>query len=391
MKILLVEDDQHTRELLSATLSAHRYVVDVVADGLSGLEMATQWRYDLILLDVLMPTLNGIEVCRRLRAQGEQTPILILTTQASNEDVVTGLDAGADDYLAKSCASSQLLARVRALLRRSGNASALPVLTWGQLCFDPTLARVTYHQQPIPLRPKEYSLLELFLRHPRRIFSRSAIIDQLWSIDETPVEGSVTNLVKDLRQRLKSAGMAADLIETVYGLGYRLKAAPEEAQKVLKREDSDVLRKNIGMSDLPVLTVDRLENRDDRLHQGMVAIQQITERFWLSLEQRIAVLEAAKRSLQTGSLDLQQQKAARREAHKLVGGLGTFGYTKASEIVQTIERLLETEVNPKSQAVAHLSQLLEELKQELLKPLTEQPIAERKYCQEVIYLKSVNE
>jgi DNA-binding response OmpR family regulator len=118
VKILLVEDDEHTCELVSATLEAHRYAVDVVTDGEAGLEMALQWPYDLMLLDVMLPRLNGIEVCRRLRSKSCQTPILILTTRGASEDVIAGLDAGADDYVVKSCEPDQLMARVRALLRR---------------------------------------------------------------------------------------------------------------------------------------------------------------------------------------------------------------------------------------------------------------------------------
>lgn len=373
MKILLVEDDQHTSELLSATLSAHRYAVDTVADGSDGLELAIQWSYDLILLDILLPTLNGVEVCRRLRTQGCQTPILMLTTKNSNEDIVAGLDAGADDYVAKGCDSSQLLARVRALLRRGGQATAAPVLTWERLCLDPALAQVTYNQQVIALRPKEYSLLELFLRYPQHILSRSTIIDHLWSMEEPPIEGSITNLIKDLRQRLKSAGMVTDLIETVYGLGYRLKAAPKETG-IAERENVERSSKDEGNASKIVSRIEQGDSWNVREQRGITAAQQIAERFWTSLKQRIGVLEAAAQSLQAGSFSLQQGKAARKEAHKLAGGLGTFGYAKASEVAQAIENLLETAllenllgVSQKTQLANQLAQLLEELQQSLTK------------------------
>ncbi|WNZ21539.1 response regulator [Leptolyngbya sp. NK1-12] len=381
MKILLVEDDEYTGQVLSATLSAHRYAVDTVTDGSVGLELATRWNYDLILLDVLLPTLNGIEVCRRLRAQGCQTPILILTTKDSNDDVVTGLDAGADDYLAKSCESSQLLARVRALLRRSGMVSPSPVLTWGPLCLDPALAQVTYHQQVISLRPKEYSLLELFLRHPQRILSRSAIIDHMWPMEETPVEGAVTNLIKDLRQRLKSAGMTADLIETVYGLGYRLKTAPVPEEKTEEKTEEK--------SELGHATTSPRENQREtpslaeinfpsemRQQRGKTAIQQIAERFYGSLEQRLAVLEATALLFHADGCNLQQQKVARTEAHKLAGGLGTFGCSKASDIARAIERLLETRLSQQARVADRFSRLLAELRQELGQPQTYQPMAD---------------
>ncbi len=350
MKILLVEDDLAISELLCATLSQHRYAVDAVADGSVGLELAAQWSYDLILLDILLPSLNGIEVCRQLRAQGCRTPILILTSQDAHEDVVAGLDAGADDYLVKSIAPAQLLARLRALLRR-GEPVALPILTWGQLCLDPAQARVTYSQQEIALRPKEYSLLELFLRHSQRVLNRSAIIDHLWPMEEPPVEASVTNLIKDLRQRLKAAGMVDPLIETVYGLGYRLKAAPISAPV------------SAPTAVQPAAETAAASSPEQR---GRMAIQQIGERFQLSLEQRMSQLEAA---LRQPARSATQRQAAQSEAHKLAGGLGTFGHRKASELARSIEQLFAMQESQEAQFSSQLTELLQELKQELAKPL----------------------
>lgn len=359
MKILLVEDDPSTSELLSTVLSSHHYVVDAIADGTAALALATQWHYDLILLDILLPKLNGIEVCRRLRAQACPTPILMLTVKDSNEDVITGLDAGADDYVAKSCDSSQLLARVRALLRRRGHIPSSPVLTWGLLRLDPISAQVSYRENPLVLRPKEYHLLELFLRHPQRIFSRSAIIDQLWSIDDPPIEGSITNLIKDLRQRLKSAGMEIDLIETVYGLGYRLRTAPVEPTQTASEptEKKETTRKK-------AFTTQAHEVKTIREQRGIAVIEKVTERFQVSLEKRIAVLETAERSLNTNPFPAEQQDELRKEAHKLAGGLGTFGYVKASKIAQDIEDLFD-EAKDQRTLANHFSQLLERLKQEL--------------------------
>lgn len=364
MKILFVEDDEHTSALITATLSAHRYAVDIVTDGVAGVDMATHWSYDLILLDVLLPTLSGIEVCRCLRAQNVRTPILILTTKDSDEDVIAGLDAGADDYVAKSCAPSQLLARVRALLRRGGSGAASPLLAWENLCLDPALARVTYNQATVPLRPREYSLLELFLRNPQRLLSRQAIIDHLWSIEETPVEGSVTNLVKDLRQRLKAAGMKADLIETVYGLGYRLKPAPV-ASSVASRTGTESDLKGSAVTFMSV-GVDSSSGDLLRSEQrGLGRIQQISDRFQDSLAQRMEVLQATENSFQTGKCSIYQQKVAQAEAHKLAGGLGTFGYAKASEIAHAIEYLLDAQVSQEVKFAHQFSQLLQELQQEL--------------------------
>jgi DNA-binding response OmpR family regulator/HPt (histidine-containing phosphotransfer) domain-containing protein len=360
MKILLIEDDQDTIEIITATLSANRYAVDPISDGVAGLDMATRWNYDLILLDIMIPGIDGIEVCRRLRAQNCQIPILMLTAKDSDEDIVAGLDAGADDYVAKSADSSQLLARIRALLRRSSRDFSSPLLCWGALCLDPAAVRVTYNQREITLRPKEYALLELFLRRPHRIMNRSVISDHLWSMEEAPLEGSITNLIKDLRKRLNAAGLETDLIETVYGLGYRLKELPTE--------ECGSYPGGNGRTTIPVALSQAEEfDRINREQQGRAKIQRIKERFQGNLEQRIAALETAERSLQTGDYNPEQREAALQEAHKLAGGLGTFGCSEASKIAQSIENLLATHLNWETYKTHQLSRLLEELKQELAK------------------------
>jgi DNA-binding response OmpR family regulator len=359
MKILLIENDQPTSELLAATLSAHRYAVDTIDNGLAGLEMAIRWNYDLILLDVLLPLLDGIDVCRRLRAQGCQIPILMLAMEASNEDVIIGLDAGADDYFIKTCPISQLLARVRALLRRRNAPVSTPLLTWELLCFDPALARVTYDQKIVALRPKEYSLLELFLRHPQCILSRSAIIDHLWSMEETPVEGVVTNLVKDLRQRLRSAGMITDLIETVYGLGYRLKPPPSGKWQERKNE---TLMKSKGSTSVSISVAkwNHDEQMDEKHHARI--IHRKIERFRVSLEQQSVVLKAVERSLQAGNSSLLQPEVV-QPLPNLVDKLERSELVRTSNL-ETVHQLLER-ANQETLSVEQLSSLLKELKQKL--------------------------
>jgi DNA-binding response OmpR family regulator/HPt (histidine-containing phosphotransfer) domain-containing protein len=348
MKILFVEDDQYTSMAIAATLTAHYYTVDVVADGKTGLDMADLWAYDLILLDVLLPGMNGIEVCRQLRTKGIQTPVLMLTTKGANEDVIAGLDAGADDYVVKSCDASQLLARIRALLRRQRQANPVPVLAWGKLTLDPSMAQVSYDLQPIFCRPKEYMLLELFLRNPRRLFNRSAIIDHLWSADSAPVEGSVTTLIKDLRRRLKAAGMEQDPIETVYGLGYRLKAAPPDEP-----------------GHTPSQAATALPQAVPNLERVNAVFKKVESRFQESLEPRLAALETIIQSFQAGDWSLQHQQTALTHIHKLAGGLGTFGYHKASHIAEAMENILTHHINLERQWVNQFSHLLIELQQEL--------------------------
>jgi DNA-binding response OmpR family regulator len=222
MRILLVEDDVSLAEALSEALTDQRYVVDVVYDGEIAWTQARVVDYDLILLDVMLPKLDGVSLCKRLRSCGYSVPILMITACDTSTDKVSGLDAGADDYVVKPVDLPELLARVRALLRR-GTTSAPPVLEWDGLRLNPSTYEVTYLTQPLRLTPKEYSLLELFLRNGRRVLSRSLIIEHVWSLEAPPSEDTVKAHIKSLRNKLRTVGAPNDLIETVHSVGYRLK------------------------------------------------------------------------------------------------------------------------------------------------------------------------
>ncbi|WP_066121758.1 response regulator transcription factor [Geminocystis sp. NIES-3709] len=222
MRILLVEDDSRIAKPLAETLSDCQYQVDVAEDGEVGWNYLEILNYDVIILDVMLPKLNGIQLCQRLRQANIQTPVLMLTARDSSQDKVLGLDAGADDYVVKPFDLAELTARIRALLRR-GNNTFPPVLEWGDLRLNPSNYEVFYGKQLLSLTPKEYQLLELFLRKPQRVLSRRQILDQLWSYEEPPGEETVKVHLKDLRKKLRNAGISSDFIETVYGIGYRLK------------------------------------------------------------------------------------------------------------------------------------------------------------------------
>ena len=221
MRILLVEDDFNLAETLAEAITDQRYVVDVASDGEAALDFIKSLDYDLILLDVMLPDFNGIELCQNLRSQGHQMPILMITALDTISDKIVGLDAGADDYIIKPIDLGELFARIRALLRRGSNSSS-PILEWGDLQFDPSTYEVSYDNQPIRLTPKEYSILELLLRNGRRVLSRSVIIDSIWSLETPPDEDTVKVHIRSLRQKLRKVGASGDFIETVRGLGYRL-------------------------------------------------------------------------------------------------------------------------------------------------------------------------
>ncbi|GAB1544672.1 response regulator [Scytonema sp. NUACC21] len=359
MKILLVEDDLQSATLLREVLTAENYIVELATDGQQGLALATSFNFDLILLDLLIPKLDGISLCRQLRALGVQKPILLLTAKERSVNAVQGLDAGADDYLTKPYDICEMLARMRALLRRGQNELLPTILTWENLCVNPVSAEVTYGGQPISLTPKEYSLLALFLRNPQRVFSRSEIIDRLWSFDATPSERTVTNLIKDLRQRLKAAGMSAELLETVYGLGYRLKAPPKtgEAKGVLCEEQCEQQTHRLG------------EVGKGKC-QARASVNKVIERYQDTFAQRLTILEQVEQTLAKGKLQPELQYRGSNEAHKLAGTLGSFGYETGSKLAQAIEHLLMKSKPLAPQEASRFSKLLSELKQTLSKPPT---------------------
>ena len=222
MRLLLVEDDLEITDLLREILLDQHYVIDTAIDGQEGWDFVQAYDYDLLLLDWSLPKLDGVSLCRRLRKQGYQMPILMFTAKDTTQAQVIGLDAGVDDYIIKPYTLETLLARIRALLRR-GSSSRAPQLSWGDLSLDTSTGKANYGDYPLKLTAKEFRLLELFLRRGNRLLSRSAIIDNLWSSEDIPDEDAVKAHIKRLRQKLKKAGAFHDLIETVYGLGYRLK------------------------------------------------------------------------------------------------------------------------------------------------------------------------
>jgi two-component system, OmpR family, response regulator QseB len=221
MRILLVEDDDRIAKPLAEGLKNEHHVVEIATDGMEGWEYAQGAEFDLILLDLMLPKLDGIELCKRLRKAESKALILMLTARDTTNDKVIGLDAGADDYLVKPFKLKELAARIRALSRRSYELKP-QVLRYAELQLNSSTGKVSYEGNLLFLTPKEYLILEYFLRHPKQIVTRSAILDQLWEFDNSSGEGTIKTHITNLRQKLKVAGSKENLIETVYGIGYRL-------------------------------------------------------------------------------------------------------------------------------------------------------------------------
>ena len=224
MRILVVDDERAVRESLRRALELEGYDVDLAEDGESALErLSGPAEPDAMILDVLMPGIDGLEVCRRLRAGQNEVPVLMLTARAEIDSRVAGLDAGADDYLPKPFALAELLARLRALLRRAGNGDGSDdVLRFSDLELDLGTREVRRGERAIDLTRTEFALLELFLRNPRQVLTRSVIFERVWGYDFGPSSNSLDVYIGYLRRKTEEDG-APRLIHTVRGVGYALR------------------------------------------------------------------------------------------------------------------------------------------------------------------------
>lgn len=222
MRILLVEDDERIARPLAEDLRHQRYLVETASDGIEGWEYAQAAEYNLILLDLMLPRLDGLSLCKRLRASRYSGFVLMLTAKDTTTDKIIGLDAGADDYLVKPFELEELGARMRALLRRPPQIQQ-PVLSRGELTLALACHTVTYAGTLVDLTPKEYLILEYLLQNPGQVFTRARLLDKLWELDRASSENTVKTHITNLHQKLKAAGCKDKLIETVYGVGYRLR------------------------------------------------------------------------------------------------------------------------------------------------------------------------
>ena len=220
-RVLVAEDEWRLASILEETLSAARYTVDVAADGDEALDFARTSTYDAIVLDVLLPRVDGLEVCRQLRDAGVLTPILLLTARDAEEDKILGLDSGADDYLTKPFSFGELLARLRALLRRDA-AQKSGTLHLSDLTLDPASCIVRWRGEVVELTARDYRVLETLMRRPGWVVTRAAMLESVWGFGCSDSSNLVEVYIRRLRRRLEEHG-APRLIETVRGAGYRLR------------------------------------------------------------------------------------------------------------------------------------------------------------------------
>jgi two-component system, OmpR family, alkaline phosphatase synthesis response regulator PhoP len=221
--ILLVEDEEALRVTLTDRLASEGYLVDFAADGVSGFEKATQLPFDLIILDIMLPRMNGFDVCRDIRRAGFATPILLLTARGQVTDKVVGLKLGADDYVTKPFDTQELMARVEALLRRAPSRTGQGIRHFGTLSVDVRGTEVTLDGNPVALSAREFQLLRYFIEHVGTTLSRDEILREVWGYDETTFTRTVDVHVASLRQKLENDPKHPERILTVPGIGYKFK------------------------------------------------------------------------------------------------------------------------------------------------------------------------
>ena len=338
MKILLVEDDDALIKVLTRNLATHHYVVDTVKDGEMGWTYGSTFEYDLILLDIMLPKLDGISLCKRFRTEGYITPIMLLTGQDTSTAKVQGLDAGADDYVVKPFDPIELIARIRALLRR-GSTNPFPLLTWGDLLMNPSTCEVTYNGRPLNLTTMEYDLLELLLRDCQHVFSSEELLDRLWSSEEFPSQATVRSHIRRVRHKLVAAGASPDFISTMHGRGYYLKALGTENSTA--RSSTPAVNNPAGSLEIAASIETFSESPKISSLDSQQQYLAFLNETWKttkpkSLEQMNILLQVV-RDLQADRLKPPQQAQAQQVAHKLAGTLGIFGLTKTMHIARQLE------------------------------------------------------
>jgi DNA-binding response OmpR family regulator len=234
-KILLVEDDKDIRYTVASTLTKEHFTVEEAADGRQALELLGSFEYDVIILDVNMPHVSGVQVCKQFRSRGGKTPVLMLTAQSQIEHKEEGLDAGADDYLTKPFDIRELMARIRALLRRSSSVAESNVLTAGNLTLNVKSRMLERNGENVYLLPRDFELIEFLIRYPNQIFSADSLLERVWHNDKDVSQDALRSSIKRLRQKIGDT--ECKIIENIPKVGYKLSPDAEGKKTVSKSSD----------------------------------------------------------------------------------------------------------------------------------------------------------
>lgn len=377
MRILVIEDDDILLELLTQRLSDQHYAIDSATDGKSGWEYASTYKYDLVILDVVLPQIDGISLCQKLRQFGHTLPILMLTSQDTSIAKIMGLDAGADDYVVKPFDEAELIARIRALLRR-GSSNPLPIITWGNLWLNSNTHEVSYAGKVLDLTAKEYSLIEMMLRESQHVFSKDEILESLWSSEEFPVDATVRSHMRRLRNKLSAAGAPHDLVSTAHGRGYYLKPCAQEPFQELPLEspqDEPTIAQSSPQLPLvkprisTAITSGTNSIQEERSQSEQAQYWTLLNRTWRNnrdrCSDRVKQIYSAITPLKSNCLSEQIRSEAYRAAHNLVGTLGTFGLQDAMEIARSLEQEFHPDIHLEPNRATYIQALTEDLQNQI--------------------------
>lgn len=332
-----MDDDAALRGILTPLLRAENYAIDAVCDGQQGWEYASTYEYDLLILDIVLPYLDGVSLCKKLRSQGYTLPILFLTAQDTRNAKLTAWEAGADDIVVKPFDEVELVARIRALLRRS-RTNPLPILTWGDLWLNTNTGEVSYAGHELSLTAKEYTLLEMMLRDSQHVFSSDEILDSLWASEDFPADATVRSHMRRLRHKLTAVGAPPDLIATAYGQGYYLKAIEPKTSTIVS--DNDTARVSSDTA--------------TQQAQFQAFLQQTWPTHQADFLEKVEQLCHAIEQLAANRLESADQAEAYHIAHTLSGTLGTLGLMEAMQLSREIEQEIHPDIYLEASQARHL-------------------------------------
>ncbi len=353
MKILLVEDDRRLGKLIQDYLMPESELIDVINTGSEIRDKLAVNDYDVMILDVMLPKKNGIDICRELRAEKVDIAILFITALNNQNDKIKAFESGADDYLIKPFDFQELLLRVKALVRRE-NKSKIVSLQWGDLVMIPTEKKVYFLTEPLTLTPTEFKILQIFLQYPQQVFNTDNIIDKLWDLDNIPTSNTLRSHIKSLRRKFEEVGLGKDFIETVYGMGYKLK-------------DQNNLSPIFGLSANSEDSSTHNKNISRQTGDKKVELEVLSEEIWS--ENRHSIYKECHNLweyIQEENQEINTDEAI-RIAHNLAGFLGSVGFDNGSKIAKKIELLLRENSDhlTDEKIINQISSLIDDLQTDL--------------------------